>query len=783
MNPPNYVVSQKRKNGRKKAKAHSSQSNYFPSQISNITCNTNISTARNRNTGNILTKGFTQQSLQKFSQILSKHAQPKGTNIMPSSCTSSSLSTSASASISTPFLSSSISSSNSNDLFLLSSTAFLSFEQIYEAPAALGKQLEMRWFHQTNETGPSNGNGKISKSRSGHHGIKHSMPFLRRSLSFIQMIHQSNTKKKDQDTEKRHNMLNKILGHGNDNGHGHDSTNLNHINDDILSSVFNYSVRVYNPHLAANPTTRSTRSTANQISKVGSSTTKARAKKRKLDDAHDGVIRATKRKIHEDVRKVSVFGKMFPPYRPFEKGEWVVPELMKNDFELYCERQLGKELTAKILSNKTGKNTANNRRKVMAPDESGSSQEVTDSVTGTITAVEGGNEAGVNTATKDRQERTMLRKIEESWQTMTTAEKMYWTQEAMFDKQRYLHEKRIYDNAKEGIEIDCSVIKCKVNAELRGKNNTAHGRQGFRTTGNVFYYYLYYDEHNEMGYQKEWRADLRCPFCFFNAGSDKGLLIHCRTTHGEDLDFTGGVDEHNILHVMIKSKACLHEQQQSPISNSFKKDMNDEAFTFVSTNFTNSTNKPRETIHDDFIIPFLCKPAEVTSCLDPSVRKRKIRSLEQQNGTHPEAKLQYKLLENQGPVRQYYHSRTNLPISRSEWDKDEDSDNEEDDFWIRQLGERLMNELGDVSVQEKIFMNLWNKFMKSHTVVADRSISQKCREFIVSHHNQISDINLRKHLLLHLINLWDNGILFSSSILSLMKLYDEIIATESKNKK
>ena len=94
-----------------------------------------------------------------------------------------------------------------------------------------------------------------------------------------------------------------------------------------------------------------------------------------------------------------------------------------------------------------------------------------------------------------------------------------------------------------------------------------------------------------------------------------------------------------------------------------------------------------------------------------------------------------------------------------------------------------MDELGDVSVQEKLFMNLWNKCLKSSEFIADSIIPDKCREFILTQHGQLLQHDLRKHLLLHLFNLWDNSILSSGTILSLMDLYDDMTSKKNSHRR
>ncbi len=89
-----------------------------------------------------------------------------------------------------------------------------------------------------------------------------------------------------------------------------------------------------------------------------------------------------------------------------------------------------------------------------------------------------------------------------------------------------------------------------------------------------------------------------------------------------------------------------------------------------------------------------------------------------------------------------------------------------------------MDELDDVSNNEKIFMKLWNRYIKSNTILSDASIPDRCHGFITSHYKELQEHNLRDHLVLHLFNLWDNRLLPSSKILDLIGYYDEITKEE-----
>ena len=139
-----------------------------------------------------------------------------------------------------------------------------------------------------------------------------------------------------------------------------------------------------------------------------------------------------------------------------------------------------------------------------------------------------------------------------------------------------------------------------------------------------------------------------------------------------------------------------------------------------------------------------------------------------------------------------------------------DSDDEPDEEWLHKMSSDLIGEFEDITYLEKNFMQMWNRFIKCHVVIADREIPAKCQEFI---HNHIQDLKdgkvvtswclsftssanvahfvhplqccviiynikggMRNNLLLHLMNLWDSGVISSNRILSCMQQYDKGVA-------
>jgi hypothetical protein len=85
-----------------------------------------------------------------------------------------------------------------------------------------------------------------------------------------------------------------------------------------------------------------------------------------------------------------------------------------------------------------------------------------------------------------------------------------------------------------------------------------------------------------------------------------------------------------------------------------------------------------------------------------------------------------------------------------------------------------MDEFDDVTPQEKRFTKLWNRFMKSHPVVADQVIPSKCFEFIRTCTQLLIDLDLRQELMLHFMNFWDNGLISSTHLMNIMAEFDKL---------
>ena len=84
-------------------------------------------------------------------------------------------------------------------------------------------------------------------------------------------------------------------------------------------------------------------------------------------------------------------------------------------------------------------------------------------------------------------------------------------------------------------------------------------------------------------------------------------------------------------------------------------------------------------------VPVVQRQARNAATLDLQTRKKKIRLLQEIGA---KASIVQSFMPNDTvPLRQYYHSRTNEPMLDGEWGLD--SDDEEDDDWLHQMGEAV----------------------------------------------------------------------------------------------
>lgn len=335
--------------------------------------------------------------------------------------------------------------------------------------------------------------------------------------------------------------------------------------------------------------------------------------------------------------------------------------------------------------------------------------------------------------------------LKKQWESLDATDRLYWKQEESWDQKRHLHEQHIYELASSqnliGTEpltmsawksVNWSV-SAAVAPELLQTSNLGNYQPQKHPPTKVFFHFYYIGEHHKVQVQVEERHDRRCPLCHFNARTDEGLLTHCETTHGDGLSFEGGKDNDDNLHIAVRALPSPHllSFYQAP----------DHLHNFVFIKSKRRRLSQRK-------IPLVKKPTQRSIEIDHLARRKMIKQLEATGKT--EQISQYHIT-NKIPVRQYYHSKTMLPMQKDEWDYD--SDDHPDDHWLHKVSEEMIDEFNDVSSHEKIFMKLWNRFIKVHITIADKDIPKLCMAFIQEHKVTLKSDGLRDNLLLHLFNL------------------------------
>ena len=289
----------------------------------------------------------------------------------------------------------------------------------------------------------------------------------------------------------------------------------------------------------------------------------------------------------------------------------------------------------------------------------------------------------------------------------------------------------------------------------------------------AFFHYLHMQSNNLPATFVE-KIDRRiCPLCGVDGKSNEGLLDHCGTYHGrlgpheiqspldahglEECVFEGYKGEEGQLHIILRGIQI----QTSTIEQ------------YVPENFVFFQPK-RKCGKRQITIPFLQRRHDTIASLDSATRNKRVLALQASHA--PASIISAYLPTDKLPIRQYFHSRTNLPMAQDDWMVD--SDDEIDETWLHEMSSELLNELEDVTSKEKQFMSLWNRFIKCNHVIADKDMPSKCHDFILINQNKLRSTGLRLNLLLHLMNLWDSSVISSKQISHCMSIFD---ATECNN--
>ncbi|KAH1189817.1 Polycomb group protein EMBRYONIC FLOWER 2 [Glycine max] len=110
--------------------------------------------------------------------------------------------------------------------------------------------------------------------------------------------------------------------------------------------------------------------------------------------------------------------------------------------------------------------------------------------------------------------------------------------------------------------------------------------------------------------------------------------------------------------------------------------------------------------------------------------------------------------------RQFFHSHKAQPMAIEQVLSDKDSEDEVDDDVADFEDRRMLENVVDVSNDEKTFMHMWNSFVRKHRVIADGHISWACEAFSKLHAPEfVQSPSLAGCWRIFMVKLYNHGLL------------------------
>eukprot|EP00178_Gracilaria_changii_P020878 TRINITY_DN612_c0_g1_i3.p1 TRINITY_DN612_c0_g1~~TRINITY_DN612_c0_g1_i3.p1 ORF type:complete len:323 (-),score=55.30 TRINITY_DN612_c0_g1_i3:1442-2410(-) len=104
-------------------------------------------------------------------------------------------------------------------------------------------------------------------------------------------------------------------------------------------------------------------------------------------------------------------------------------------------------------------------------------------------------------------------------------------------------------------------------------------------------------------------------------------------------------------------------------------------------------------------------------------------------------------------------------------DSDAESEDQEELKWRLRVVDDEIEEFVDTIAVEKLFMNLWNQFVKmEHPIKSDREIAQACLDFVQKYRKTLIRYNLEVTFLRHLTEFTRMGLLDATSVFDIFQV-------------
>jgi len=131
-----------------------------------------------------------------------------------------------------------------------------------------------------------------------------------------------------------------------------------------------------------------------------------------------------------------------------------------------------------------------------------------------------------------------------------------------------------------------------------------------------------------------------------------------------------------------------------------------------------------------------------------------------------------------GHNRAYHYSTTNLPMSAKAV-LTNDGEDITDPPWLQIKTSKMIDDFTDVNEGEKEFMKVWNRHVQHYTFVGDCQMPLALKKFIEEKGEEIVRKNLYRNFSLHLINLYEFGIIGSAHVFTAQSRMQEFIRNRS----
>ncbi|KAK9915282.1 hypothetical protein WJX75_007086 [Coccomyxa subellipsoidea] len=312
-------------------------------------------------------------------------------------------------------------------------------------------------------------------------------------------------------------------------------------------------------------------------------------------------------------------------------------------------------------------------------------------------------------------------------------------------------------------------------------------------------YIRFFSRVNNKSYVVEIVTNFACPLCQLHNRNFLGLTQHLEASH--DLFVYGHPDNVNALQVIsVEPKDDIYSSTghfQSLEANILKDPVNKEFSFFCAP----SLRKNRVGQYSDSrkralfpLPPFAAPPAKkarltlLSSARNPDaaadlqdlhgypapvVRRRGRRA----------AAPAVPVLDPVEHYQRFYHARTAVQMKQQELvaimadpKSAPDSDDEEDLEMWKDKSRRKLAPRNDLCQEEKAFMFNWNLHMRNHPVHADAQVPECCMNFSRINHGILStNLAIRRVYTLHLVNLYEFGLLTPYHIDNCLKVVDDLI--------